>query len=98
MQFAGLAVEFFLQIDNGRMAAARGSRRAARRRLSGLATPCFRCFTAYGAMPSHLALEFGGGPYSITALSCVVRHGKIGRSTSERGHSRPTHFADERID
>src|SRR5712692_8079576 len=68
------------------MAAARGSRcGAARRRLGGLAAPCFRCFTAYDAMPSHLALQFGRGPYSITALSCVVRHSKIGCPTSELG-------------
>jgi len=58
IQFTGLAVKFFLQIDNGRMAAARRYRQAARLRLSSLATPRFGYFTAYGARPFHLALQF----------------------------------------
>ncbi len=52
-------IELFLQVGNGGMAAVLEHRRAAARlRFSGLATPCFHRFTAYGAMPSHLALQF----------------------------------------
>jgi hypothetical protein len=58
IQFAGLAVEFFLQIGNGRIAAARRYRRAARLRFGYLATPRFASATAYSARPSHLALQF----------------------------------------
>jgi len=57
IQFAGLAVEFFLQIDNGRMAVARRYRRTASLRLTALATLRFRYFTD-GARPFHLALQF----------------------------------------
>src|SRR6516165_3998127 len=73
--FAGLAVEFFLQIDNARMAAPRSYRRvAARLRLTG-----------FGAVPSHLALHPVGGPHPITALSRLVHHSRIGLLRSEVG-------------
>jgi len=84
--FAGLAVEFFLQIDNARMAAPRSYRRvAARLRLSGFAMPRFHRFTGFGAVPSHLALHPVGGPHPITALSRVVHHSRIGLLRSEVG-------------
>jgi hypothetical protein len=75
LKFMCSALQFFLQIDNGRMAAAPRYRRAARLRLSGFATPCFHCFTAYSATPSHLALQFGRRtiPYhSIDPRWCIT--------------------------
>src|SRR5262249_56342522 len=76
------AIELFLQVGGRWVAVARGRQRAARLRLRGLATPCFHQFTACGAMPSHLALHFGGRAYTITTLTCVVRHSKMRWPTS----------------
>jgi hypothetical protein len=71
LKFACLALELFLQIGNGRMVAARHRRTA--RHLSSLVTPCFHCFTAKGAMPSCLALQFGQRtiPYHSIELRCA---------------------------
>src|SRR6516165_4210511 len=55
------------------MAATRGHQRAARLRLNDLATPCFHRFTACGAMPPHLALQFGRRtvPYHSVQRLCA---------------------------
>jgi hypothetical protein len=70
------------------MTAACAYRPAARLRLSGLATTRFHRFTACGAMPSHLAPQFDRKTITLPQLSGVVRHSKIGCSTSDMGQKR----------
>src|SRR6516165_3808843 len=57
------------------MAVARGYRRTARLRLNDLVTPCFHRFTACGAMPPHLALQFGRRtiPYHSVQRLCAAQ-------------------------
>ena len=79
LKFACLALKLFFQIGHRRMAAARGYRRAARRRLSGFATPCFHRFTACGPVPSHLALQFARRTiaYHSIELHCAPEQNQV---------------------
>src|SRR5262249_9008455 len=57
VQLSRTIVELLPQVSE-RLAAASGYLRTVPLRLSDLATPCFHGFTACGAMPSHLALQW----------------------------------------
>src|SRR5262249_52055392 len=85
-QLSTAIVELLQQIG-GRMAVARAYLRTVPLRLSGLATPCFHRFTARGAMPPHLALQFGRRTNTLPHQSAALRLPDV-RFTSKSRHRR----------
>ena len=79
VQFPRSAMELFLQAGGGRMTAARGYLRTVPLRFIDFAAPCFYRFTTCGAMPLHLALQFGRRtiPYHSIELCCASQQSHV---------------------